>query len=296
MTTIPRRRRCKASWTTPSWWRSPTSSGATWPGWRPPRRRSRRPSSFPSSSLTCLQVYFFALDPECWDKHSFFITCQIIVQQWTSLSHPGNRKPWKGILLFGPPGTGKSYLAKAVATEANNSTFFSVSSSDLVSKWLGESEKLVKNLFEMAREHKPSIIFIDEVINSLILPLFCLFVFFILSRAVQVDSLCGSRSDNESESARRIKTEFLVQMQVVARTVFWCRTNNSGLLSIFSGRWQRHRRDPCSGGNQYSVAFGRCHQKKVKKNGFQICKYCCSGLRRGSTLTCLRSTPGDNSQ
>jgi vacuolar protein-sorting-associated protein 4 len=77
-----------------------------------------------------------------------------------------------------------------VATEANNSTFFSISSSDLVSKWLGESEKLVRNLFELAREHKPSIVFIDEI-----------------------DSLCSSRSDNESESARRIKTEFLVQMQ-----------------------------------------------------------------------------------
>jgi vacuolar protein-sorting-associated protein 4 len=108
----------------------------------------------------------------------------------------GPRTPWRGILLYGPPGTGKSFLAKACATEAEGSAFLTVSTSDLVSKWLGESEKLIRALFETARAEKKAIIFIDEI-----------------------DSLLSERTENDSEAARRIKTEFLIQMDGVGKSM-----------------------------------------------------------------------------
>jgi vacuolar protein-sorting-associated protein 4 len=98
----------------------------------------------------------------------------------------GERKPWTGIMLYGPPGTGKSYIAKACASEAQG-TFFSIKSSDLLSKYLGESEKTIAALFKLAREMKPSVIFIDEI-----------------------DSICGQRKEGDHESLRRVKTEILV--------------------------------------------------------------------------------------
>jgi transitional endoplasmic reticulum ATPase len=68
----------------------------------------------------------------------------------------------KGVLLYGPPGTGKTLLAKAVANETN-AAFFSISGPEIMSKFYGESEERLREIFRQAEENAPSIIFIDEI-------------------------------------------------------------------------------------------------------------------------------------
>lgn len=98
-------------------------------------------------------------------------------------------RPARGLLLFGPPGTGKTLLARWIASECG-ATFFNINASSVLSKWIGEAEKTVKALFQLASERQPSVIFVDEV-----------------------DSLLSQRRDADNESSRRVKNEFLTSLE-----------------------------------------------------------------------------------
>ncbi|EKE40356.1 hypothetical protein ENUP19_0240G0005 [Entamoeba nuttalli] len=129
-----------------------------------------------------------------WDEIAGLKNAKKIVQEaviWPMLRpdiFTGLRAPPKGLLLFGPPGTGKTMIGKAIASQSN-ATFFNISASALTSKWIGEGEKLVRALFAVASCYERSVIFIDEI-----------------------DSLLSARSESEHESSRRLKTEFLVRL------------------------------------------------------------------------------------
>ena len=111
----------------------------------------------------------------------------------TPFVYPDVAKKWKvrtggGVLLYGPPGTGKTLLAKAVAGELD-ADFFYIKASDVMSKWVGESEKKVSNLFAKARESSKAVIFIDEI-----------------------DALIPKRTGQSSTVMARVVPQFLAEM------------------------------------------------------------------------------------
>lgn len=136
--------------------------------------------------------------PLVWDDIAGLDYAKTIIQEavvWPILRpdiFTGLRRPPRGILLFGPPGTGKTLIGKCIASQSK-STFFSISASSLTSKWIGDGEKMVRALFAVASAHQPAVVFIDEI-----------------------DSLLCQRSETEHESSRRLKTEFLIQLDGAA--------------------------------------------------------------------------------
>ncbi|MEE6209942.1 CDC48 family AAA ATPase [Salarchaeum sp. III] len=130
----------------------------------------------------------------------------------------------KGVLLYGPPGTGKTLLAKAVANEAN-SNFISVKGPELLNKYVGESEKGVREVFEKARSNAPTVVFFDEI-----------------------DSIAGQRGGNMSDSGvgERVVSQLLTELDGIEDledVVVVATTNRPDLIDsalLRPGRLDRH--------------------------------------------------------
>eukprot|EP00871_Galdieria_phlegrea_P006120 jgi/Galph1/996/GphlegSOOS_G5872.1 len=169
---------------------------------RPPSCLSRSRSNWTSSMeqiLARIESDIVSSSPHVlWDDLVGLDTVKMIIHETIVLPSRrpdifrGLRAPCRGLLLFGPPGNGKTLIAKAAATECQ-SCFFSISSSSLTGKFFGESESLVRGLFLLAKRRQPSFIFIDEV-----------------------DSVLSARNEQEHEASRRLKTEFLIQFDGLA--------------------------------------------------------------------------------
>jgi vacuolar protein-sorting-associated protein 4 len=181
-----------------------------------------------------------------WDDIAGLFEAKKLLQQTVDLPrlHPHlfdkERKPWTGILMYGPSGTGKSFLAKAVATAAP-SAFFSVSSADLVSKWLGDSEKNMHELFQTARARRPSVIFIDEI-----------------------DALCQARGGNqEHDSSKRMLNQLLIELDGVGNSMdgvlFLGATNTPWAIdSAMRSRFQKRVYVPLPDAGSRALLFRKC--------------------------------------
>lgn len=121
-------------------------------------------------------------------KHALF---EAVVHplKMSHLFERGRLHAWRGILLYGPPGTGKTMLAKAVATAANASTFVHVTVAGVMSKYVGDSEGIVKAIFRLARQEAPTIMFFDEI-----------------------DCLAGERKEGDHDVQRKVMNQMLLEM------------------------------------------------------------------------------------